>query len=88
MKVEFSPPFDKDIRHLRDGALLARLKKAIVGLEQASSLSDLAQVKAMTGCTDRYRLRIGDYRLGLQLVSDAVLLVRFLHRKEISRHFP
>ncbi|GIK72728.1 MAG: hypothetical protein BroJett021_17160 [Chloroflexota bacterium] len=35
-----------------------------------------------------YRIRVGDYRLGLALEGDTVILVRFLHRKEIYRYFP
>ena len=33
-------------------------------------------------------MRIGDYRLGAALEGDALVLVRFLHRRDIYRFFP
>ena len=35
-----------------------------------------------------YRARIGDHRLGIALEGDVVVLVRFLHRRDIYRLFP
>jgi mRNA interferase RelE/StbE len=35
-----------------------------------------------------YRLRIGDYRLGMVIEGDGVKFVRLLHRSEIYRYFP
>jgi mRNA-degrading endonuclease RelE of RelBE toxin-antitoxin system len=88
VKVEFAASFRKDIKRLRDGALCARLEKTILSLEEAASLADIAQLKTMSGHPNRYRIRIGDYRLGLQTEGDAIVLVRFLHRKEIYKNFP
>ncbi|MBP1468695.1 type II toxin-antitoxin system RelE/ParE family toxin [Candidatus Chloroploca sp. M-50] len=35
-----------------------------------------------------YRIRIGDYRLGLFVEDDTITVVRFLHRRDIYRYFP
>jgi hypothetical protein len=37
---------------------------------------------------NNYRIRIGDYRLGLIINGNKVELIRLLHRKEIDRFFP
>jgi mRNA interferase RelE/StbE len=42
----------------------------------------------MSGAANHFRVRIGDYRLGLREQDSKVYLVRFLHRKEIYRYFP
>ena len=34
-----------------------------------------------------YRLKIGDYRLGLKVLGDTVELIPFLHRRDIYRRF-
>ncbi len=44
-------------------------------------------LKKLKDAQDAYRLRIGDYRLGLLLREGAVILVRFLDRKDMYRHF-
>lgn len=88
MKVVFLQRFEKDIRRLRDATLLGRLKKSILALEEAHTLDAVPQIVAMTGHPNHYRIRIGDYRLGIELRDDAMFLVRFLHRREIYRIFP
>jgi len=35
-----------------------------------------------------YRIKIGDYRIGMTVEGNLVTLVRFLHRKDIYRYFP
>jgi len=35
-----------------------------------------------------YRIRLGDYRIGLVVNEQTVVFVRFLHRREIYRYFP
>lgn len=43
----------------------------------------------MEGYSAFYRIRIGDYRIGLQIESDnLVYFVAFDHRRDIYRHFP
>ena len=88
MKVEFAPSFEKDITSLRDAGLRSRLAKMIVRLEEARSLADVPQVKALSGHGTYYRCRIGDYRLGFEMDGDILRLLRFLDRKEIYRRFP
>ncbi|MBX6423476.1 type II toxin-antitoxin system RelE/ParE family toxin [Thermosulfurimonas sp. F29] len=45
-------------------------------------------MKKLKGYKDFYRIRIGDYRIGLQIKENKIIFVRFLHRKEIYRCFP
>lgn len=35
-----------------------------------------------------YRIRIGNYRLGLKQEQDTLTLLRFMHRKDIYTYFP
>lgn len=88
MNVLFAENFAKDLRDIRDKELLRRVRAVIEALEQAQDLGDVAGVKKLEGSKWHYRLRIGDYRLGLSIEGDLVILVRFLHRKDIYRYFP
>ena len=42
----------------------------------------------MKGYKDFYRIRIGDYRLGLYTENHHVILSRLLPRKDIYKRFP
>ncbi|GIK55150.1 MAG: hypothetical protein BroJett015_08130 [Chloroflexota bacterium] len=88
MNVEFRQSFVRDLRRIRDRQLADRVQEVIEQLEQADSLLELVNVKAIRGHDQYFRIRIGDFRLGLFLEADTAVLVRFLHRKDIYRYFP
>ena len=88
MQVEFSPAFLRDLKHIKDAALLQMVKQAIIDLEQARDLHDLPGLKRLHSEGPYYRLRVGDYRLGILAKGSALILVRCMHRKDIYRYFP
>jgi len=88
MNVKFEARFSKDLLRIKDGKLLKRIKELIFSCKEADNLSAIRQVKKLRGYDTFYRVRIGDYRIGLELVYGELIFVRCLHRKEIYRHFP
>jgi mRNA interferase RelE/StbE len=88
VKAKFRDSFVKDLKAFKDKALLKRVKEAIEAIENADSLADLTSLKKLKGSKNYFRQRIGDYRLGLALEDDTVVLVRFLNRKDIYKYFP
>jgi mRNA interferase RelE/StbE len=87
MKIAFNPNFVKDLKKL-DKALQERVAEVIKGIEAADTLSDIPNVKKIKGNPHYFRIRIGNYRLGIYCESDEVELLRFLHRKDVYRNFP
>lgn len=88
MNVEFRKSFEKDLSKIRDVELLQRIQAVIEEVESIDSLTDLSNAKKLKAERDYYRVRVGDYRIGLSLNEDVVTFVRVLHRKEIYRYFP
>ncbi len=88
MKVEFRKSFTKDLISISDKNLLRRVKDAIEIIEKSESLTDVANLKKLKASENHFRLRIGEYRLGLALEIEKVIFVRFLHRKDIYKFFP
>jgi len=76
------------LKGVRDKNLLRRVKESIEAVERADSLNALPNLKKLKGAKNYFRLKIGDYRIGLALESDTVVLVRLLNRKDIYKHFP
>ena len=52
------------------------------------TLETLGIAEKMTGYEDFYKIRFGDYRIGLNKTSTHIELIRVLHRKEIYKLFP
>ena len=88
MRIEAAPAFQRDLKRVRDRGLQRRIARKIEELAAASTLSDVSGVQPLTGWEDRYRIRIGDYRLGIALERDVVVLVRFGPRRDFYRSFP
>ena len=42
----------------------------------------------MRGYAGRYRIRIGDYRIGIEVNEDVIEVMRVLHRREFYNYFP
>ena len=89
MDLDLSTRFNRDLRRVRDPVLRRRVSQRIAELEATSSISDMSSVVRVQSSSGRhYRIRIGDYRLGIMIEGDVVVLARFLHRREFYSHFP
>jgi len=89
MNVEFDRSFLKSLRKLNDSQLLEKIEKLIVTLEQSDSLSKIMTVKKIVGHQNYYRIRLGDYRIGIEKInSNTVRLIIVAHRKDIYAVFP
>ncbi|MCF2487133.1 type II toxin-antitoxin system RelE/ParE family toxin [Dyadobacter sp. CY347] len=88
MKVEFLRKFSKDLDNLEKPAVKLALMKLIKSVEDADSLKDIPHTKKLKGFTNAYRIRIGDYRVGIFVENDVVELARIAHRKDIYNVFP
>ena len=90
MRTEFRKSFERDLKKLRrDPQTLGRIRSAIEEVEAARDLQDLSSLAKLTWSTGDYcRLRVGDYRIGIEMESEVVVFVRCLHRRDIYRRFP
>jgi mRNA interferase RelE/StbE len=88
LKVEFKSSFAKDLRKIKERKIKQQVLGIIEQVEKARDLQEITEVKKLQGADNYFRLKIGDYRIGLILEQDRVLFVRFLHRKDIYRYFP
>ena len=89
MIVEFDKSFEKSLNKVHDQIILRRLKRIILQIENTSSLSPIPNSKKLTGYSSYYRIRIGDYRVGIELINKST--IRFIiiaHRKDIYKIFP
>ena len=69
--------------------MLRKLRTFITAVEKADAIRDIPHVKKIEGYESYYRVKIGDYRLGMEAISGrGVALLRLLHRKDIYRYFP
>ncbi len=88
MKVRFERRFYRDLRRVRDQGALKKVEALIEETKVASSVHEIHGLVKLQGYQNYYRVRLGDWRVGVVVDGDAVIFVRFLHRKDIYRYFP
>lgn len=88
MKVEFRESFAKDLKGVKEKGLLRRVREVIEAIESADSLTEISNLKKLKGGGNYFRVRVGDYRVGMVQESGAIIFVRFLNRKDIYKYFP
>jgi mRNA interferase RelE/StbE len=57
-------------------------------LVSVSSSSACAKMEKMKGYNDFYKVRFGNYRLGLKFENNKLICERVLHRRDIYKYFP
>lgn len=88
MNTAFRGSFDADLSAITNVALLRRIRKVIEAVETARAFREIPNLKRLDATGKYYRIRVGDYRVGLVFEQGKVTFVRCLNRKDIYRFFP
>ena len=89
MRTDFRKSFARDLRRRKnDSDFLDRVKEAIEDVELSETTSRITNLKKLKGESGYYRIRFGNYRIGIKIEDDLVIFIRALHRKDIYRYFP
>ena len=88
MLVKIDKSFQKDVKKIKERIILKRIAATIRQVQKAENISTIKSIKKLSGTSNNYRIRIGEYRIGLIITEKAVIFIRFLHRKDIYKFFP
>ena len=89
MKVQYRKSFLRNLKKLKGQPVYDKICELVfTTLPEVDRLRDVTGVKAMKGYPGRYRIRIGAYRIGIEVHGDNVEVMCVLHRREFYRYFP
>lgn len=88
MKIKFESRFEKDLRKIKDKKVLSELKQIIIQCKTTENPSEINHLKKLQGYDTFYRIRLGNYRIGIEFSEDTIIFTRFLHRKDIYKFLP
>lgn len=88
MKVEFHLSFDDDLKSVASKKIRNRISAVIQEVESAKSPQFIHNLKKLRGFSSFFRIRVGDYRIGIELQKETVIFVRALRRRDFYRYFP
>jgi mRNA interferase RelE/StbE len=87
MDVEVTRTFIKQLKHC-PAYIQESARVLLEALEKAESLRDLPDVKKLQGYDFYYRIRLGDYRIGMKHPEPKILVMMIVHRSSIYKKLP
>ena len=91
MQVKYHQKFDRDISKIRQQSVADEVAKQITEVKKCKTFIDfvrLPNVTKLVGHDDFYRIKFGDYRIGVKVVDNFVCFSRFGTRSKIYKIFP
>ncbi|MBI1767286.1 MAG: type II toxin-antitoxin system RelE/ParE family toxin [Bacteroidetes bacterium] len=88
MQVEFLAKFNRDLDRIHLKSVKSSIAETIDAVKTSNSITQISNIKKLKGFRSAYRIRIGEYRIGIFVEGSHVEFARVLHRKEIYRYFP
>jgi len=73
---------------LRDKKVAFRVDEIINVTKNTEKFSEIDFLKKLVGFKNAYRIRIGNYRIGIVFENDTIIFSAFGDRKEIYKYFP
>ena len=88
MEIRFRPRFNRELARIRNPNLRRRVGRAIEDVKTSATVSEIPGIRRLSASGNFYRIRVGHYRIGVEVEDDVVILARFGHRREFYRSFP
>lgn len=88
MKVVFLKHFCKDLDKLRLQKVKNDVLFVIKNVENANNVTEIKNLKKLSGHKYAFRIKIGNYRIGVFIENNIVEFARIAHRKDVYNLFP
>lgn len=88
MQVEITHKFQKQIKDCNDRHIRTKVLSIIETVIESKSITTIPNIKKLTGYKNSYRIRLGNYRIGLFIDDNTVIFAAFDHRSDIYKYFP
>jgi mRNA interferase RelE/StbE len=89
VRTEYLPSFIRDLKALKKAPIFNTIKSFVFEeIPSFDRLDQISNLKKLKGNDNAYRVRVGDYRIGMFIENDTITFARVQHRREIYRNFP
>ncbi len=88
MKLVFKKSFHRDLKKISNKDVLSTVAKTIHGARKASQMKEIQGIKKLSAYKTYYRVKIKDYRIGINYDGLDFYFVRILHRRDFYKYFP
>ena len=88
MQIEFRKKFLKELSKLPN-PYQNNIEKFVFNiLPNCNNIGEIGKIEKMSGYRDYFKIRFGDYRVGIKKENNIIIVETVKHRKEIYKFFP
>lgn len=88
MKTEYRKRFLKDLSKIPTSLRKEIETFVFEEFPKYKTIFDSKKIEQLKNYTGFYKIRFGDYRIGIKKDGERIIFERALHRKDIYRYFP
>jgi len=88
MEVKVNKKFLKELSDLPVKTKEKAEKLVFDEIPTCQDINDISNLQKLSGYKSYYRIRLGQYRIGLRYIKGILIFERIMHRKDIYRYFP
>jgi mRNA interferase RelE/StbE len=88
MQIEVSRKFQKQLKACKDIGIRSKVLTIIEAVATSATIQDIPNLKKLSGFKNSFRIRMGDYRIGIVIEETTVIFAAFDHRSDIYKYFP
>ena len=88
MQIEITHKFQKQVEGCKDRRQRSKVLRIIEAVSESDNMNKFPNLKKLTSHKNIYRIRMGDYRLGVVIDNNIVIFAAFDKRNDIYKHFP
>jgi mRNA interferase RelE/StbE len=88
MKIQVNKAFLRELSKIPFKERKRVEKLLFTDFENYSNLDQIPNIGKLKGYSNYFKIRIGNYRIGLKYEKDTLTFERILHRKDIYKFFP
>jgi len=88
MKCDFRPSFLHRIKKITDTSLKKDVERVIESVMVAQAPKNIPKLKKLQGYKIFYRIKFGNYRIGVAIENDLITFFECLPRKDFYKSFP
>jgi mRNA interferase RelE/StbE len=88
MQIVYNRRFLKDLSSIASKARLKIENLISNDFSDPGKIEQSGKLEKLKGYQSHYKIRVGDYRIGIKIENEVISFERVLHRKEIYKFFP
>ena len=87
MQIELTRKFQKQVENCNDKHIKSKILAIVQAVIASENLNEFPNLKKLTGYKNFYRIRLGNFRIGLVIEDKTIVFAAFDHRSDIYKYY-